>query len=55
MRKYDIHNFSIEVVLEVEKSGDLDQSEMLYIKKFGTKAPAGYNLTDGGDGALVWE
>jgi group I intron endonuclease len=51
MRKYDVQNFSIKVVLEVEKSGDLDQLEMLYIKKFSTKAPAGYNLTDGGDGA----
>jgi hypothetical protein len=29
--------------------------EIFYIKKYDTKAPNGYNLTDGGDGIFGWQ
>src|SRR5271157_1134009 len=48
--KYGADNFNMEVLFSVptrEMAGDL---EIEYIKRYNTKAPNGYNLTDGGEG-----
>ncbi|MBD3878755.1 MAG: GIY-YIG nuclease family protein [Quinella sp. 1Q5] len=49
MRKYGIESFTVEVLEEcpVEK---LNEREIFWIATLGSKAPNGYNLTDGGDG-----
>jgi len=48
IRKYSIDSFEIEC-FEVSNSF-IDLWEKHLIKKWNTKAPNGYNLTDGGDG-----
>ena len=47
--KYSIDNFGFEILKEC-KDEELDYWEKYYIKELNTKAPYGYNLTDGGDG-----
>lgn len=47
--KYGIDAFDFEILKEC-KDEELNQWEMYYIKELNTKAPYGYNLTDGGDG-----
>jgi group I intron endonuclease len=54
IKKYGKEMFSIELVEEVESSERAYELEMFYIKKYNTKAPNGYNLTDGGDGIFGW-
>ena len=46
--KYGIDSFSFEILKECEDE-ELDKWEIYYIKVLNTKAPFGYNLTDGGD------
>ena len=48
-KKYGIDAFDFEILKECEDE-ELDFWEMYYIKELNTKAPNGYNLTDGGDG-----
>ena len=47
--KYGWENFSVEVV-EICPVEQLNEREKFYIVKFNSKAPNGYNLTDGGEG-----
>lgn len=49
--KYGLNAFDFEILKEC-KDEELNQWEMYYIKELNTKAPNGYNLTDGGDGKL---
>ena len=47
--KYGIDAFGFEILKECNDD-ELDYWEKYYIKELNTKAPYGYNLTDGGDG-----
>lgn len=51
IRKYGWENFTVEVIetCPVEK---LNEREIFWIRELNSKAPNGYNLTDGGDGGL---
>ncbi len=48
--KHGFQNFIIECLVEVRTKEEMDFYECALIKALGTKAPDGYNLTDGGDG-----
>lgn len=48
--KYGVDSFSVEILKECKKQDELNKLEQHYIKKFNTKVPYGYNLTDGGGG-----
>ena len=50
MRKYGEENFEFKVLIHNIPIGKLNFYEMLWIKKFNSKNPNGYNLTDGGEG-----
>ena len=50
IKKYGEEKFSTELIEEVESDERAYELEMLYIQKYKTKVPNGYNLTDGGDG-----
>ena len=47
--KYGIDTFDFEILKEC-KDEELNKWEKYYIKELNTKAPYGYNLTEGGDG-----
>lgn len=47
--KYGIDAFDFEILKECDDK-ELDYWEKYYIKELNTKAPYGYNLTDGGEG-----
>lgn len=55
-RKYGLSSFTYSVLskCEADDKKELDEMlnslEMYYIEKYNTKAPNGYNLTDGGEG-----
>jgi hypothetical protein len=51
IRKYGEQNFKWEVIDKCLFPDILCELEKFYIKQFNCKAPGGYNLTDGGDGA----
>jgi group I intron endonuclease len=55
IQKYGQEKFSIEMIEEVESPERAYDLEQFYIKYYNTKAPNGYNLTDGGDGIFGWE
>lgn len=55
IKKYGEQKFSIELIEEVESAERAYELEIFYIKEYNTKAPNGYNLTDGGDGIFGWE
>ena len=48
-KKYGIESFGFEILKECEDE-ELNQWEIYYIKELNTKAPFGYNMTDGGEG-----
>ena len=50
IQKYGWRNFSVEVIEECENRDELNEREIFWIAKLNTKAPNGYNLTEGGDG-----
>lgn len=50
IRKYGEDNFEFKVILKNIPIDKLNFYEQLLIKKFNTKTPNGYNLTDGGGG-----
>jgi group I intron endonuclease len=52
VRKYGAENFSIEPLIIVGTKWEMDLYEKALIKILNTRRPAGYNLTDGGDGVL---
>ena len=50
LRKHGADNFKWEVLAIVQGEGEAKRLEVELIAKFQTKAPGGYNLTDGGEG-----
>ena len=52
IRKYGESAFSIQLLGEAEDWDSLCAAEVELIQLLGTKAPGGYNLTNGGDGAV---
>lgn len=48
--KYGLENFKIEILEECSTKEQLDERERYWIAKLNTKAPNGYNLTNGGEG-----
>jgi group I intron endonuclease len=52
--KYGAKNFEIKPLVIVGTKQELDYYERGLIKAFNTKAPNGYNLTDGGEGTHGW-
>lgn len=50
IRKYGLENFEIKPLVIVGTKEDLNYYEIELIRVLKTKAPSGYNLTDGGDG-----
>jgi group I intron endonuclease len=50
IQKYGKEQFLIELIEKVESIERAYELEQYYIKKYDTKVPSGYNLTDGGDG-----
>lgn len=54
LKKHGLSSFEFEE--KRYKVENLDEEEIFWIKKLKTKAPSGYNLTDGGEGArgLKW-
>lgn len=55
IKKYGEQKFSIELIEEVESAERAYELEIFYIREYNTKAPNGYNLTDGGDGIFGWQ
>ena len=55
IQKYGEQKFSIELIKEVKTPEQAYELEIFYIKEYNTKAPNGYNLTDGGDGIFGWQ
>jgi len=52
MNKYGFDNFYFEVIEENIPIEYIGEKEIYYIKYFNTKAPNGYNMTDGGEGSF---
>lgn len=52
LRKYGQDSFLIEQIGEAENWDSLCAAEVELIESIGTKAPNGYNMTDGGDGSI---
>jgi len=52
IEKHGKEKFSIEVIHECVSKEEMDFVETFYISFLNTKAPYGYNLTDGGEGTL---
>jgi len=50
IRKYGPENFEIKPLVIVGTKQEMDYYERYLIVDFGTRAPNGYNLTDGGEG-----
>lgn len=50
LRKYGSGAFVIETLFESDYWEELAAAEVRFISELGTKAPNGYNLTDGGEG-----
>jgi group I intron endonuclease len=56
IRKYGEQNFKIApLVSDVEVESELNEFEVEYISVLGTKAPNGYNLTNGADGSTGYK
>lgn len=51
IRKYGKDNFKFYILKKYNKN-ELSDLEIMYIKKYNTKAPRGYNMTDGGEGTV---
>lgn len=51
-RKYGIVNFKIEEIAKTSNKRKILKLEIKYIKKYNSKTPNGYNLTNGGEGAV---
>jgi len=52
IKKYGKKNFKKEILELCNNDKQLKKQEIHWIQKLNTKAPNGYNLTDGGDGVL---
>ena len=53
--KYGLENFKVEILEECETPEQLNEREIYWIAKLNTKAPNGYNLTEGGTGCTGYE
>jgi group I intron endonuclease len=51
LRKYGRDRFVISLLATAKDQNDLNRLEVFWIKTLDTKAPNGYNLTDGGGGS----
>lgn len=52
MNKYSFENFNFEVFETDIPIEEIHMRETYWIKELGTKAPNGYNMTDGGEGSF---
>lgn len=52
IKKYGADSFKHEVLERMTTEAGARKAERLWIKELNTKAPRGYNLTDGGEGTL---
>jgi group I intron endonuclease len=52
IRKYGIESFDVAVVETCASEVELKSAEERWIAAMGSKAPVGYNLTDGGEGIV---
>ena len=52
MNKYGIDNFLFEVLESEIPIESIHEREIFWIEQLGTKAPLGYNMTDGGEGSI---
>ncbi len=52
IKAHSWQNFTVEVLDECTNSDELNERERYRIATLGTRAPNGYNLTDGGNGSL---
>jgi len=52
IRKHGEMSFRIESIASAITRDDLSALECALIRQYATKAPLGYNLTDGGDGVV---
>lgn len=50
IRRHGVESFVVKVLFESDTWRELCAVEKRYIRKFSTKSPNGYNLTDGGEG-----
>lgn len=56
LKKYGVENFKFEILVRIKETDPVKRKakmnimEKCFIRGFDTKAPNGYNLTDGGDG-----
>lgn len=56
INKYGWDNFEHIILKDgIESLDEANHYEQYYIKEYNTKAPNGYNLTDGGDGSEGWK
>lgn len=52
IRKYGIQSFDISIIDTATSAEVLSEKEVYWIKTLDSKAPNGYNLTDGGEGLI---
>jgi group I intron endonuclease len=52
INKYGLESFEISIIDEADTRKELSEKEVYWIKELNSKAPNGYNLTDGGDGLI---
>lgn len=54
IRYHGVDNFTVKMVQRCESEEALVEAEKAWIRDLGTHGPAGYNLTDGGEGLSGW-
>jgi len=52
INKYGLESFEVSIIDEADTRKELSEKEVYWIKELNSKAPNGYNLTDGGDGLI---
>jgi len=52
LNKYGLQSFAVSVIDSAESREILCEKERYWIQHYNSKAPNGYNLTDGGDGLI---
>lgn len=55
IKKYGKENFTKEILQECNSVNELKTAEIYWIKQLNSKAPNGYNLTNGGDGCFGYK
>mgnify|MGYP001170144436 CR=1 FL=1 len=54
IKHHGAENFTVKVIEECDSEKALAEAEIAWIAKLSTHGPAGYNLTDGGEGLSGW-